>query len=1145
MIGLAPSLYRIWSRVRYNQIRGVLEARIARPFLAAAPHRGAQRAVQEAAWTCELAAAKGEHAAATTVDMKQYYEQVTVSEVMRGARVHGLPRIITALAIDLYRSPRCIKVAHCVSRFVKPKRSILAGCTWAMVIIRLITIRPAEDLIRILKRQAETWGARISLTQYVDDGILVTSGHLDAVSYVHKWACKMLVRWVRWTLMKETAEGKLHCIASSPALRRNLAELADDGFSIDNYGEMLGIGFSAGGKITRRITNGARLRKALRRKCRLQWLRRNGGRAGRVIKDGVKPAVNDEATVSGVSNHSMNLIRRMQGNACRVRGGGTSLTARLAIGGEAFGDIDPWILDCSAPVFALLSKLWDEPRCRSELVPLWRKASEEIAKAPERSRWKNIRGIVGASMAHILRIGGRWDKPYHFTLLEHEVDVLATPPRQVLIIMRRHARQQLDSIMLRRLADDHGWDRSRIADRYRHGVDWEFIRSVLRGKDGKLSGEERWAYEILLCGGFWPEDRRWRAGYVGHGTCAACSFDIGTIEHKIVGCSSMSPHVSALVAEGRLERAPQVTDYRDDGLEPLLFLGIPPLAAQWEPDEVELIEGDLSREWEGKTYGDGSGFHQSVTEARIATWAIVRRPQDGGPPGEVMRGNVGGWFSTVPRGEMRAYLQHLNCLGPRGIYVGDCAMVVRAAAHGVPASATSSSNLNADLWRAIKNKQRDIGLDGSVALKTKAHRSRAAAEASPHEPLEHWIGNQSADIAAKSLARLSAENSRKHDAMVSMRARAINTIHHAAVAVAWNLRVWPSLGVTKAVKKKRITQRQVDENPRGHVLVGRGHNAWECARCRKWARGAQGRRAILRQQCQGTIQQRAHASHRVRDGGKGIIWCERCGAHSTRFARSLLRPCVGMPTSEAQKNRWRRLILGLTPSTAEYLSSDATLARRGVQEGAGLPGATDGSDLLGSTSVAAQLLASRALARATREHPALGEEKTGFVGRYLRLPGGPRAAAGSGAVASDQSSLGVPTRGGGEHGGAAATVVNAFTDNSNDLGTDAADLSHSRGVRRRINRKSRPDLAPGPGAAVVVAAAGTREQVVSSLCAPTSATPWTRRFCLGSSAALTLPMPCNVCRRPCRTSCRGCACRICADCALARRPCILGTSTPT
>ncbi len=405
------------------------------------------------------------------------------------------------------------------------------------------------------------------------------------------------------------------------------------------------------------------------------------------------------------------------------------------------------------------------------------------------------------------------------------------------------------------------------------------------------------------------------------------------------------------------------------------------------------------------------------------------------------------------------------------------------------------------------------------------------------------MGNQSADAAAKSLARLTAESSQKHGAMVSMRASAINLIHRAAVAVAWNLRAWPSLGVVRAVKKKRITQRQVDENPNGHVLVGRGHNAWECSKCRKWARGAQGKRAILRRQCQGTIQRRAHVTHRMRDGGNGVIWCERCGAYSTRLARGLLRPCLGVPTSEAQKNRWRRLLRGLAPSTADYLTSDATLARRGPQQRAEPTDATDGSDLSGNTNIAAQLSASRALARATREHPALGEERSGFVGRYLRLPGGPKAAD-NGAAASDQPFIGAPARDGVERGDDLTAVAEAPLTGSVNIDTVAAVHSLTRGIRRRINRKSRPDSAPILGSALEEAS-GTHELPAASLCAPSFSDPWTRRFCLGSSTSLSFPLPCNACRRPCRTCCRGCTRRICADCALARRPCVSEMSSPT
>ncbi len=86
LVGLAPTLYRRWSRIRYLDIRSELEARIARPFLAAAPGRGAQRAVEDASWECELAAARRQQSATTTVDFKQYYEQIEVGESMKVAK---------------------------------------------------------------------------------------------------------------------------------------------------------------------------------------------------------------------------------------------------------------------------------------------------------------------------------------------------------------------------------------------------------------------------------------------------------------------------------------------------------------------------------------------------------------------------------------------------------------------------------------------------------------------------------------------------------------------------------------------------------------------------------------------------------------------------------------------------------------------------------------------------------------------------------------------------------------------------------------------------------------------------------------------------------------------------------------------------
>ncbi len=101
LIGLAPALYRLWARVRYMDIRAALEHRIARPFLDAAPGRGATRSVLDAAWAAELAHTRKEGVATAIVDIKQYDEWIEPAEVLRGCRRHDIPEKITSLTLHL------------------------------------------------------------------------------------------------------------------------------------------------------------------------------------------------------------------------------------------------------------------------------------------------------------------------------------------------------------------------------------------------------------------------------------------------------------------------------------------------------------------------------------------------------------------------------------------------------------------------------------------------------------------------------------------------------------------------------------------------------------------------------------------------------------------------------------------------------------------------------------------------------------------------------------------------------------------------------------------------------------------------------------------------------------------------------------
>ncbi len=142
LIGVASSLYRLWARLRYNDIKRALETRLARPELAAAPGRGAGAASFEAAFSTEVAAARDRVSATSAIDMSKFYEFIEVSEFAAPARRIGIPHQLTTLAAHVYLGPRRIKVGKAVSRAMFPRRGIVAGCTWCTVLFGSLLFSP-------------------------------------------------------------------------------------------------------------------------------------------------------------------------------------------------------------------------------------------------------------------------------------------------------------------------------------------------------------------------------------------------------------------------------------------------------------------------------------------------------------------------------------------------------------------------------------------------------------------------------------------------------------------------------------------------------------------------------------------------------------------------------------------------------------------------------------------------------------------------------------------------------------------------------------------------------------------------------------------------------------------------------------------
>ncbi len=210
LIGLATTIYRLWARMRDQDCRAVLEERIERPFLAAAPKRGAARAAFDAARLTEATVARDQSAAATLLDIAQYYEYIEPAEYAISAIKFGLPKVVVALATHIYLAPRRIRVRAAYSIAVVPRRSVVAGCTWATVLIRLIVIPLAERLLEQIRGRFESWGMRCHLSIYVDDVLAVSMGSRPGVALLHAWITRLVLNFIKVALRKKTWRGIKH-----------------------------------------------------------------------------------------------------------------------------------------------------------------------------------------------------------------------------------------------------------------------------------------------------------------------------------------------------------------------------------------------------------------------------------------------------------------------------------------------------------------------------------------------------------------------------------------------------------------------------------------------------------------------------------------------------------------------------------------------------------------------------------------------------------------------------------------------------------------------------------------------------------------------------------------------------------------------
>ncbi len=899
-----------------------------RSYLPAAPGRGAVRAVFDMTLQAEAARAKGRVSATTSYDLRQYYEHVDLAELAVGARRFGLPLPIVALLSHLYVGPRRIRVGTAVSRTTYPRRSILAGCTFALLVIRLITIVPVEKLLAVIADRAKGWDIKVEPMFYVDDGVVSSFGSAEAVALLHGWITRLVFNWIRVILRKQTAAHNSSCVVSCPTIRGRITEeLRDLDIPVTLGGEMLGIDFAAGRRLRKRPTQVKRRRKACRRRKRIAWWRGLGGRAARVARAGAFAGEAYGAEVVGLPPAALRDARSIHAAATPIKCGGASLTAKLALGGEKFAELDPAILSHNPPLGLLLQRLWDAPCIRADAARAWYQARAEVGDAGEHVRWNAVRGPVSAAYAHLLRIGAAWPKAFELVALGRSINILSTPPRQVMAILQVQARRFYDHALLRRLSQAHGWDADQVLEEYKFGINWQLLRDILNGRKGELDAKQKRLLHIVSTGGFWPEERRWQCGLLPSATCTGCGDPKARPFHRLHDCGADEAWRILEIAAGNASRL--LAEARRPRPQPLVDMGLPPQALDWNFIEADDEEGEFSMGCDGYVYGDGSGYHQDDVGARIATWSITRVRDDGFGNTEVIsmrRGTVGGWWPTVPRGELRALIEFLRHCSGDSSFVGDCRYVVEGAARGVSQKLRSSVSLDADLWKAVHELLRDHGSVPRI-LKTRAHRSRANALQDEEDGLQHWAGNAAADVAAKTLAKATASSAAGPSIRAAKDDLATKIICAVARGAARAVMSWPELAprgdARRTVQGAAISTFADDDGDAYHSMRRGCGGRFECAVCRKLAHTPAGARRMSRAVCGGAISPNIHSSHRL-FASHGTLWCGNCGAYSTRWPRRLVQSCAGRPCSQAQRNVLRRLLAGLTATTADYFDAVAT-----------------------------------------------------------------------------------------------------------------------------------------------------------------------------------------------------------------------------
>ena len=936
-IGLLPAIIRVWERSRRPVIQA-WRATVERSYNWAAKGRSPEDAVWQQALKGEVAKADGLQTASTLVDLVKAFEMVKLELVWRaGLRLHFPPKLLR-MVMEIFALARRLVLDQAVSDPILTLSAILAGGTYATDALYMLLLGPCD---RILIEYP-----RLDLCTFVDDLTLSCMGTADFVAQTLPAAFRSLVYILeqelelkvsrsakRWVLDLST---KTVATASSKTLRLRLSpSFKAEGVPVIKSTKMLGVDFTAGGRLTRRHWR-KRVKTVVARKDRYQ--RMGPTAAKRLVRTGASPALKYGAGIYGANSTEIKMIRSF---SCNVQG---KMNGRCTFARLNLAKYDPGSEVALKPIYDWARAVWDQWAAKEDMEKAWRMAIPVVATAVR--PFSEVIGPAGAFIASSLRVGWRVPSPTAIMTLRGDIlDLTTVCPKQLL----KHAQRDLSELEAAT---------SSTAARIGGPPDLEPLRDFLSSSSArKVQGSA--SVRALGEGGWWPQQRLYSEEVRGvtDPFCRACARPatdassrksgraVGTFLHRAVECEASKMTRDMYKDQDILLQAQRHGNPAMCFEVSALFQhGIPLLLPRADPPKMVMrtCGGRLWPEdftFTGHGFTDGAMRNLAPTAARRAGWACVL-VNDAGDIVFGLYGPCDCAFPTALRAELRAVIVMLkHALPPLVLHV-DCKTVVDGWAKG-RAWCVASCRPDADMWMELWDLLDDIG-PGISVRKCKGHASDldvangicTAFEKRSNEHADHYAG-AGVDIALHQVPNEHLVASYKQAR------RWYSWLATLAQDLPPDTQVVEKQPRPPTVARLPVNEARHETQPHEIAAEGGLLRCQICALHVSESASASCRRAFLGAPCPGSIASRAVARqatgrpHRLFLSGP-VTWCMECDRYSEKRSNALVKQsCGGKPSGGGGREvSLSRLKAGLHPKHPErrlqraFLIPQVTLSSR-------------------------------------------------------------------------------------------------------------------------------------------------------------------------------------------------------------------------